>query len=85
MYQIISGDTKNDATVSVNDTEGLLSHAHLLQRLSEIKELSDNDKKNLLEQAYTITQRIAKENIVINPRGAFIGRSTSASRLANTL
>ena len=94
MYQVLVQDAKNrdpsldlrsEKTLGTQGVDFSLVQADLLIRLASLTRISAEEKSNLLTQAKSMMKRIADENVVINPRGAFIGRSGTASRLSNTL
>ena len=94
MYQVLVDDMKKkqnsenkdtSPNMSQNSVELALSHAHLLKRLSGLLAVSEKERSSLLREASDRVKKIGSENIVMNPRGAFIGRSESNTRLTNTL
>ncbi len=94
MYQVLVQDAKNrnpsidlrsEEVISIQGVDFSLAHADLLIRLAALTRISGQEKSTLLIQAKSIIKRIVDENVVVNPRGAFIGRSESSSRLSNTL
>ncbi len=85
MYQILSAEMKNTDKNPDSGTDFSLAHARLLVELSKLTWVRENDRKSLLTKAIEIIKKVGNENIVMNPRWAFIGRSESSSRLSNTL
>lgn len=78
MYQLLSADFEK----SPNTT---LEHAEVLIKLLKSNSLEGERKTQLETLAKSMLEKIGSDNVVINPRWAFISNSESNTRLSSTL
>jgi hypothetical protein len=75
MYKLLKFDTNN---------EDRIAELSLLGKLSSVKSLKSLEKQEILTRAKTLVDLILSKEVVVNPRGSFLGKSGGASRLELT-
>jgi len=62
----------------------LLPQALMLAKLSQNINLSKKERDNVLEDAKRIIQKVQNDDLVVNPRDAYIGKAAYSNRIQQT-
>jgi hypothetical protein len=75
MYKLLKFEKNN---------EDRIAEITLLGKLETMKSLKSSDKAEILARAKTVVNEILSKEIVINPRGSFLGKAGGTSRVELT-
>ena len=75
MYKLLKFDTNN---------EDRIAELSLLGRLASVSSLTSLERKSILDRSKVLVDAILSKEVVINPRGSFLGQAGGASRLELT-
>ncbi len=71
-------------TLKNEDASIKLQNALVMSKLAKLKDLADTEKKDLITGAQKKLDEVISEELVFTPRGSFIGRTLTSTRLLNT-
>ncbi|MDD2515797.1 MAG: MG2 domain-containing protein, partial [Candidatus Gracilibacteria bacterium] len=77
MWKLIKSEEK--------DVSSQVKKLDVISKLLKVSSLTESDKKYLNESAKNITDYIMNNEIVYNPKGAFVGKDFAQERLENTV